>query len=557
MKQGYLILLLFFLVTNSYTQLYTFERDDAEYHPLVNAIQVSGSKPWSDTVYQIPIGFDFTFYGKKFDSCYLQQGNLFFNQHLDNSKASDTTYSFYTFQFNIYDSGDDTSGSLSPVKYKISGVPGNQIFVIEYTNARLESDFDLFFHIDFQIRLYEFNGTFEFHYGPTDYSSDKEILQYLGVNMVILNEQDSIIVLKQTRLSGRANIFSINDNNPFIGVRITPANNYVYRFLYDRDVILNNYVDLNLISELGNYYNLNCNGEIIYSEGNLVGAQIGHNIMKDYEWAERFILNDSVVLKGFVSQHYGYINNDYDSAYYSIYLPGSDKLPGKSILTRKVSFQDLDLTGNLNIFSIDTPCIMKDTFFVSFRIPPYEDYSDNCIGVYYTYADPYNPINYDYGRTAARWMDGKWYDIFTSRYIDPLAPKLPYLSHTDDLIHFSLAPVVNFFTKNLMPVEDHVKTIEQSLGINLPVNYANIILYPHYPNPAENSITISFVIKETVPVGLSVYKMNGIMVYNTRIDCIVNQRTYYNMDLSGWGMGEYIYVIQVGSKQISSVFIKM
>jgi hypothetical protein len=557
MRCGYLILLFSFLAQISYSQLYTFEKVEEEYQPLENGIQISGSEAWTDTIYHIPIGFDFIIYGKKFDSFYLQQGNLFFNRYLDNNESYDTAYFFFTSQFNIFDSGNDTLGSLSPIKFETSGVPGSQIFVIEYNNATVETDFGLYFHIDFQVRLYEYNGTLEFHYGPTDYDSEKEILQYLGVNMVTFNEQDSVIVIRQTRLGGRANIFFIDDSNPWIGVRITPEENDVYCFLYDRDIILNNYVDYTLISELGNYYNLSCNGEIIYSEGNSLGAEIGHNILKDYEWAERFIIYDSVVLKGFVSQNYGYINNNNDSVYYSIYLPGSDLLPGKSILTRKISFHDLDLSGNLNVFGIDKPFIIKDTFFITFGVPPYEDYSDNCIGIYYTYADPYNPINYDYGRTAARWMDGNWYDIFTSRYINPYTPKLPYLSHTDDLIHFSIAPLVNFCTKNLTPIEDHIKATEPPVGIKRSIEYENIKLYPPYPNPAENSVIICFEIKETIPVKLSVYKMNGAMVHNTRLDCIAYQPVNYNMDISTWETGEYICLLQAGAKQISFVITKL
>jgi hypothetical protein len=553
MKYGSMILLLLFMVQTNMSQLYTFQKIEEDYIPLEDATQISGNEVWSDTIFQIPVGFNFMIYGRKFDSCFLQQGNLFFNHHLADIQTSDTAYCFFSSRYNIDDSGDDNSGSLSPVYYKTEGIPGNRVFIIEYVNTKIKSGTNDY-TIDFQIRLHEYNGTLEIHYGS--FSGDKALMLYMGVSMVTYNQTDSIIVIRQTRISGLADIFKINDSDPWIQVSITPAKNDAYRFMYDRDIILNNYVDMTLISELGNDYNLNCNGEIIFAEGRSIGAEIGHNFLRDYEWAERFILSDSAVLKGFVSQNYGFAS-DNDSVSYGIYLPGNDRLPDKNLLTKKISFKDLDLNGNLNIAGIDPPVILKDTFFISFGIPPYDDYSENCIGIYYTYADPYMPTNYDYGRTTARWMDGNWYDIFTSRYIDPLSPKLPYLPHTNDLIHFSLAPLVNFFTRNMTPVDDHVKAVQQLLETKQFVEYENIRLYPPYPNPAMNSVTIGFEITEAIPVKLSFYKLNGAEVFSTIMDCMACQTNHYDVEISNWESGEYIGLIQAGTKQISFVIIKL
>ena len=549
MRRYAVILLLVAIAVAGRSQIYTFEKGHGDYKSLEDAVQISGAVPWEDNIFALPIGFDFNVYGRKFDSCYLQQGSIFFNIAPDRIQAFDTAIIFFTFMFNLYDLGVDSAESLSPVKYRTTGDPGNRIFIIEYNDAWVDDDNPVRTYIDFQIWLYEYNGTIEVHYGPFHYPYEWYFLHFLGLSKLATNDLDTVVV-EQTRLILTDDWILIDDfDDPFALYGFIPADGDIYRFLMDRDIVLNPMNNLTLMSELGQ------GGEIIDLVGGLLGeteAHIGHGSRKEYEWAERYILEDSVVLKGLVSQHYGFVT-DNDSAYYNIYRPRADLLPGESILEKKVAFMDLDLNAGLNILSFDPPLVLKDTFFLAFGVPPYDDYSDNIIGTYII-AGGYDLWKSGFGRTAARWMDGKWYDMYTSMYLTAEVPDIqdPRLN----AFHLSIAPVLNFFTGNLNPIAGDLKALGQPLGTAPSIKMRNLRLYPHFPNPADQTITIQFENTTWEPVSLNIYRTDGALVYSIRVDAPANCQTQHTIDVNSWAHGEYVYILQTANDMISSVFIK-
>jgi len=535
-------------------QVYTFEKEEMDYQPLVDAITISGNKPWSDTVFSIPIGFDFTVYQKTYDTCHLVQGFAFFGHHLKDYSVGDTAILLATFDLDLYDLGYDSLGtSLSPVKYKTTGSPGNQIFIIEYNKAWWDIDDKTRPFFDFQLWFYEYNGTMEIRYGPAYYPWSAPSGQMVGLSMMKATGVDTFRVIQQTRLNGLDDaIFLDVDLDPGVEYTFIPRENTVFRFLYDRDIIFNNVEDFGLMSGLSNDYDNALQG----SHGALLpdsSAMMGHGYRMDTEWAERYIFQDSVVLKGLVSQHYGFTTVN-DTAYYNIYLPGPDLLPGISIRERRISFFDLDLTGHLNHFGFDPPLVIKDTFFVSFGIPPYRHYSDNAIGLFFTGADEYREGIMDYGRTAVRFMDGQWYDMYTAFYNTGDLLNNSGLGSVD-LVHLSLAPVVNFFTRNRTPLQDHV----QDLNI-LHETYAEskeIRLFPHYPNPAEEYLYINYMIHSAGKTELSVFNVAGQLFYKTDINTQQGIPANHLIEVGDWPAGEYIYILQNRRSKISAIFTKL
>ena len=555
-KVPLIIFLLTCIIPACFAQLYTVERYRKDYIPLDEPIQVSLEEPWGDTMLTVPIGFEFELYGQKFDTCYLDQGGIIFYEgdpydYID----YDTFFIFFCFN-HLFDLGhDSTSYSLSPVSYNLSGILGNQVLKIEYKNAWVVTGRDgTRYSIDLQLWLHEYNGTIEVHFG--EYNAD--VLGYfyyfMGISMLYIDEYGEWHAVRQTRLAaGTVETEVYGGDDPWVTCGITPKEDDVWRFLYDRDIILNNHVDLTLISGITHIGTVAL-PTYASDQSILLG---GHGYLNDYEWAERFILTDPVVLKGLVGQHYGRSSGK-DSAYYSIYLPGMDLLPGESTFNRKISYEDFDLSGKLNIIGFEEPFLITDTFFVAFGVNPYfyEEGREDIIGVYFTPAQHSIPSNFDYGRTAVRRMDGNWYDIYSSRWISRNSHSKRG-EHPSDLIHFSIAPIVNFFTKNTTPVDDILKAWGQ-YAVNVQDAASDrITLYPHYPNPAGEFINLRYEVHADAPVILQVFKLNGTMVMNKNIENIKDQPNTVRIDIKEWEPGEYIYIIKNGTGALSSSFVKL
>lgn len=525
-------------------QMYTFQKDSSEYLPLSDATLISGDQPWWDTVYAVPVGFDFTYYDKKFSEVSLYLGTLYFNTDYYSMGVNDTIYVFYTFLRELIDLGFGTDHSLSPVSYKVEGSPGNRILKIEYDHVHLDFANDTENWISYQIWLYEYNGTIEVHYGPRNFPYDSRYLeQRIGTSKVIIDTDTSSVILGQTRLSGNENLLYIDTEILRARYYTLPRENEVYRFLYDRDIMLNNLVSYEMISGLGVR-------TVPYTFGRYdnLGAEIGHSFLLDYEWAERYIIQDSAVIKGVACQHYGAAHSN-DSAYYSIYLTGNDTLPGELVVRRKVSFMDLDLEGNLKMFGFETPVILKDTFYVAFGVPPYLQMFNDTIGIYYTPTEN-EPQFQAYGRTAARFFDGRWYDMYCSTYITRLWSGYAW----ENMIHLSLAPVVNFFTPNTTPIEDKVTKSWFITGTEPAVTNSALKLYPHYPNPANDKIWLRFETFDNSPVTINVYDMKGSLVFSSKTGDVIKGVRFYELDISGWPAGNYLYIVTSGNSGLSSIF---
>ena len=540
------VLITLFLLLQTFTgadgQLYTFQRDSSGYESLTDATFISGDTPWWDTIFTVQIGFDFTYYNKKFSEVYLYLGTLTFNHPL--VEVGDTMYIFYTFLRDLIDMGYGKDHSLSPIKYKVDGAAGHRIFKIEYENAHLNYADDTVNWLDYQMWLYEYNGTIEVHYGPQNFPYDSRYLeQRIGTSKVFIEADTSSRILGQTRLSGTENRISIDTDSLRARYYSFPRENEVYRFMYDRDIMLNNLVSYELISGLGVR-------TVPYSFGtfNSLGTDIGHSFLLDYEWAERYVIQDSAVIKGVACQHYGAAHST-DSAYYTIYLPGSDTLPGKPVVQRKVCFRDLDLAGNLKYYGFENPVILKDTFYVAFGVPPYLHMDNDTIGIYYTTTEN-DSVFQVYGRTAARFMDGRWYDMYCSTYITRLWSGLPF----ENMIHLSLAPVVNFFTRNTTPMEDKVTKSWMVTGTEPSVVYSSVKLYPHYPNPAADKIWLRFEVIHYSPVSINVYNLKGSMVFSSILEDVSAGVQLYELDISDWPAGNYLYIISSGNSGLSSIF---
>src|SRR5687767_8853493 len=113
-----------------FAQTYSFSATSGTYADLVSPTVVSGTTPWTDTIFAtIPIGFPFTFQGNTYSTFYLDNyGDAYMFE-----PTTQTLQGIYAFDTSLEDRG--TTTSASPFSYTLTGTAGSRILKIEWKNV--------------------------------------------------------------------------------------------------------------------------------------------------------------------------------------------------------------------------------------------------------------------------------------------------------------------------------------------------------------------------------------------------------------------------------------
>lgn len=145
------------------------------YQELTDAIISSATG--DDGAENINLPFPFTYFGQVYTTArisvngWLQMGQNYTGPGYQNNLASTETKPFIC---PLWD--DLKSYSGSQIRYKTLGVEPARIFVVEWKNISAGGD-----RKSFQVKLYELDGTIEFHYGP-QYGSGTGLSASIGLN---------------------------------------------------------------------------------------------------------------------------------------------------------------------------------------------------------------------------------------------------------------------------------------------------------------------------------------------------------------------------------------
>ncbi len=238
MKTTIVLMLLFNLWTLCASgQIYSFSTSNRIYTALEDPISLNNGIPWVSPDYIIPIGFDFNFFSSTIDTLFFvpdQGGSL-----LSSSNAEDGIHQLINpFGAVLIDRGFTTPNSLSPISYQLTGDAPSRILKVEWGNCGfyydLEDDGESSDYINFQLWLYESNGTIEIHYGP-----HKITQLYLAYNFepgpqvnlipAYYVEQDSISTLSLWLYGVATNPNMVTSGFPFFLEGNIPVNK-VFRF---------------------------------------------------------------------------------------------------------------------------------------------------------------------------------------------------------------------------------------------------------------------------------------------------------------------------------------
>ncbi|MEI6408688.1 MAG: T9SS type A sorting domain-containing protein [Bacteroidota bacterium] len=207
-------------------QTYQFDAYPQPYQYLQGDSSISEGIPWYNTVWDLPIGFDFVFMGHSFNHFNAWNEGLYFD--LDNQDLFIEPYEAF-----LLDKGYVTPGTdiLSPVSILHDGQASNRIFKIQYRNAGFE-DGGAQDSVNFQIWLYETSNVVEIHFGPRNIVSSVWQAPLQGPIIAFISSiDDRAYVMEGDPNSPTARFFHPSDTLATSdGLFGAPPQNLVYRF---------------------------------------------------------------------------------------------------------------------------------------------------------------------------------------------------------------------------------------------------------------------------------------------------------------------------------------
>jgi len=169
MKNVYLSLFALFFSVSGFAQTfnYDFSVYTSDYVDLTEA-NLAIDYSWDNPQIAIPLGFSFSFEGLVNDTIYISEygaGGLLVMEPL-----ADPIDFLFAYTSDLMDAGYESGEYLSPISYKTSGEPGNQVCKIEWKDAGFYNEVSTgevpTNFVSFQLWLYEGSNDFEIHYGP-------------------------------------------------------------------------------------------------------------------------------------------------------------------------------------------------------------------------------------------------------------------------------------------------------------------------------------------------------------------------------------------------------
>ena len=229
-------------VINAHAQTYNFSVSTGTYTDLTDATSVNDGMTWDDPTFEIPIGFNFKLFDVPMEKIgvFPMAGSgsvISFDNHITGTvPVIMCYYSDLVDRGYVFDT--PSSGSLSPISYKLEGGLGSRIFKIEWKNAGFYREFnddnESSDFVNFQIWLYEGNNDIEFHYGSSSISYPELSFGAKGVSVALYPKFD-----RANRIPAADGV--ILTGNPYdpdiqtgfnVGFNKTIPDGIIYKFTY-------------------------------------------------------------------------------------------------------------------------------------------------------------------------------------------------------------------------------------------------------------------------------------------------------------------------------------
>lgn len=260
-----------------------------------------------------------------------------------------------------------------------------------------------------------------------------------------------------------------------------------------------------------------------YSGTNQWGYYAGMSHKKQEGFGERYEISEHGDVIGVIIHVKGTVTNDENEAHVRIFDVASDGKPGTEIENGHIHFHDLNLDGSATVVMLNAHAHVHDTFFAVFDIGDYAHggYEGDTIGLLYSpdgsratadLGTLYRNVTSEHSHGATSWED------FYTQNFTPIAT------------HFAIYPIVEF-------EHEHTAGLEQlSDGI--------LTFSAPYPNPAENTLSVPFSLKEDSNVEFEVLDLTGKQVLTQKAGISNAGLHTHQLDISALNSGHYIIIIK-------------
>ncbi|MEO1713698.1 MAG: T9SS type A sorting domain-containing protein [Bacteroidota bacterium] len=153
---------------------YFLSIEESTYASLEEGVSLSQGVPWDDPDFNIPIGFEFDYFGKPVTE--LNLGEEFLGGILSADGEADTAHLFIVYGSDLIDRGVGTTNGQSEIQFALEGDPGSRIFKLEWRNAGFYNELvnvglnESF--VNLQFWLFEASQAIEIHFGPSQINPD-------------------------------------------------------------------------------------------------------------------------------------------------------------------------------------------------------------------------------------------------------------------------------------------------------------------------------------------------------------------------------------------------
>jgi hypothetical protein len=198
---------------------YSFTKDSTGYVNLNDSTKtILDENKWDDNSYRIPIGFSFAFADSTFDSVTVRTNGTF-------TFDSEGRYNFTSLYKDFIAYTDASNVLQSTIAYAQTGTGSSHILKIEFRNAMIINSGSES-HVNFQVWLYQQDGSIELHMGNSDGPPQNCIVGLINM----YNTTDYPVGFLLEGSPSLPTGVSINPGENITDLEGLPASGSVYRF---------------------------------------------------------------------------------------------------------------------------------------------------------------------------------------------------------------------------------------------------------------------------------------------------------------------------------------
>lgn len=482
-----LTIALYYLSLHSFAQIYKGSSSWAEQDPIIRGSAVQLAQ--NDEV-DIPIGFDFTAYGKTYNSIYWNKDGVFFFSNGPFSSIGDTLT-----LINVIDAFDFNLGNIelegnTVIYYDLIVKEGQQVCVVRIKDLELpiydDNDVEvdrIYFSV--QVELWE-KGDLTLHYFDVTYDDINNYTYYpnylIGFGQLTTdpNNPDEPI---NSKYNLAISSFDIQQEVQFIN-ELTRA--YVREWLYEGFFIKFSPNQNFYFSNLNHYSNqsiINLNPFSITTLLYIDRKPQGMNKYQDKGLVSKYVFDYPVELKGLATHNSGEYLEQNDSIEFVIMDFNEYGEPGQIIYSQKHNANCLLLDGSVNQISFDSSITIMDSCFIGFILPEYS-YTQSNPGINFQYTISELSIDYDEQITYIKMFNDEWMSTVSGRTNSERFNVS--LDSDEDLLVPAIFPIVsNINTGDSL----NYNTFCDPIGLNvLDENQQGILMYPSFIKRGEELV---------------------------------------------------------------------